>query len=67
MGAVRILLQDPASGRSVTVVGTQLSPGHDDERRGQLAVLLSPARYFSNACSLLIWAPHPMTGCIRNC
>lgn len=41
MGAVRILLQDPASGRSVTVVGTQLSPGRDDERRGQLAVLLS--------------------------
>lgn len=43
MGAIRVLLQDSASGRYVTVIGTQLSPGQEDERTDQLSVLLSLA------------------------
>lgn len=41
MGAFRVLLQDPATGRSLTVLGAQLSPGQEEERLKQLAVLLN--------------------------
>jgi endonuclease/exonuclease/phosphatase family metal-dependent hydrolase len=41
MGAFRVLLQDPATGRSLTVIGAQLNPGQEEERLNQLGVLLS--------------------------
>lgn len=43
MGAIRVVLGDVASGRTVTVIGAQLSPGQEDERRDQLSILLSLA------------------------
>jgi endonuclease/exonuclease/phosphatase (EEP) superfamily protein YafD len=43
MGAIRVVLGDVASGRSVIVIGAQLSPGQEEERRDQLSVLLSLA------------------------
>jgi endonuclease/exonuclease/phosphatase family metal-dependent hydrolase len=39
MGAIRVVLRDLASGRWTTVIGTQLSPGQEDERLRQFAVL----------------------------
>jgi endonuclease/exonuclease/phosphatase family metal-dependent hydrolase len=41
MGAIRVVLSDPATGRLVTVIGTQLSPGQTEERLGQFAVIQS--------------------------
>jgi endonuclease/exonuclease/phosphatase family metal-dependent hydrolase len=40
-GALRGLLQEPGTGRSVVVVSAQLAPGDDQQRLEQLAVLLS--------------------------
>jgi endonuclease/exonuclease/phosphatase family metal-dependent hydrolase len=40
-GALRSLLQEPATGRSIVVVSAQLLPGDDQQRLEQLAVLLS--------------------------
>ncbi|MBN1427837.1 MAG: endonuclease/exonuclease/phosphatase family protein [Anaerolineae bacterium] len=42
-GAFRVLVGDPATGRYVTVLGTQLSPGQEEDRLQQLAVLLNLA------------------------
>jgi endonuclease/exonuclease/phosphatase family metal-dependent hydrolase len=39
--AVRGLLQDASSGRSVTVIGALLAPGSEEERLEQLAVLVT--------------------------
>lgn len=43
MGAIRVLLKDTATERTVTVIGAQLSPGQESERSDQLSVLLSLA------------------------
>lgn len=40
-GALRGALVDPATGRSLTLVGTQFTPGDDADRIEQLALLLS--------------------------